>query len=330
MTQNHMTEDERQRVKQRIERDLAPRNTTTAIQPYWGDPRSIDEALALAEHIVSSGLTPSAVKTPAQALVIMMTGAELGMSPMGALRQIHVIEGRPSLSADLLVALVLKSGFAEHFSCVESTNDRAVWSTRRRGESHEVECEWTFGDAKRANLVNKDNWKKYPRAMLSHRASAELARRVYPDVVGGHYTPDEIEERRDSELLFVRDVTPTAPAEPVAAAQTANNPATPKPARELATPKPARELATIDDVACLYNEIRAVLKLGDTAEDTERAREFALEAGVVLPKTRGEIAEVGFAPSDVSAVRNALAEHERAEQAMSEIDEVPDEDTERR
>ena len=100
-------------------------NQTTALvaevvepaPPEWErglEPRSMDDARQLAKWMHESRMF-SAYGTPQAVLSTMLLGRELGMPAMAALRSVHVIEGKHSLSADLMVALVLKSGMAEYF-----------------------------------------------------------------------------------------------------------------------------------------------------------------------------------------------------------------------
>ena len=58
--------------------------------------------------------------TPQGVLSTVMLGRELGLPAMASLRSVHIIKGKHSLSADLMVALVLKSGMADYFRMVES------------------------------------------------------------------------------------------------------------------------------------------------------------------------------------------------------------------
>ena len=73
------------------------------------EPRCMADAVRLAQRMHDSRMF-SAYGTPQAVLSTVLLGRELGMPAMGALRSVHVIEGKHSLSADLMVALVLKSG----------------------------------------------------------------------------------------------------------------------------------------------------------------------------------------------------------------------------
>jgi hypothetical protein len=89
---------------------------------------------------------------------------------------------------------VLQSGKATYFKCTECSDERASWKTHRKDDPDpepQVES-FSVADAQRAQLWGKNNWKTYPRQVLQWRAAVNLARRAYPDVVGGLYTPDEL------------------------------------------------------------------------------------------------------------------------------------------
>jgi len=167
--------------------------TTTGVAPdVWQAMRQ------QAGDLVRSGFLPGSINTPEKAVAIMLTGRELGIEPMMALRQIHIIEGKPSLSAELIAGLVLSRVKGATLRPVESTNDRCVVHAARPGQEPTV-ITWTMDDAKRAGIAGKGNWKKYPRAMLRSRAMVEAARGVFPDASSGLYTPDELGAETDAE-----------------------------------------------------------------------------------------------------------------------------------
>jgi hypothetical protein len=178
------------------------------------EPGSITEAYEYAKLLVSSRLLPRAVATPEAAFAIIATGRELGLTALQSLRSIHVIEGRPTLSADLILALVKARGdVCSYFRLVESTDRIATYETQRRGEPAPTRLSWTWEDAQRAGVVGKDNWKRYPAAMLRARAITALARAVYPDLAMGLYDPDEIAPEAAAPAPTVEvSVAPSVPA----------------------------------------------------------------------------------------------------------------------
>lgn len=174
-------------MTQAIEKYVAPTEATTVYEP-----QNASDAYVMAQRLVKSGLLPAGVQTPEAAFAIIVTGKELGLTVMQALRSVHVIKGKPTLSADLILALVKRSPVCTYFQLVTSTATVATYRTRRVGEEP-TEMSFSHEQAQRAGLMGNDNWKKYPEAMLRARCIAALARAVYPDVVLGIYETSELE-----------------------------------------------------------------------------------------------------------------------------------------
>ena len=157
-------------------------------------PQTVDEAASLAARFAKASLLPPDLRgKEADVFVTIMAGSELGLPPMAALRGIHVVKGKPILSADTMVGVVLGRGVAKYFSCVDESDTSVTYETHREGAPKPQRMTWTAADAKRAGL-DGDNWRKYPRAMLKARCKAALARDVYPDVLAGCYEHDEANE----------------------------------------------------------------------------------------------------------------------------------------
>lgn len=178
------------------------------------EPQSISEALQLAKVLVASRLLPRAITTPEQAFTIILAGKELGLTAMQSMRTIHVIEGKPTLAADLQVALVKRSQSCGYFRLVKSDANVATYETRRGDDPEPTRLSFTIEDAQRAQLTSKDNWKKYPAAMLRARCASALARAVYPELVMGVYDPDEMEPRQSRRAPIDATVTDNESADP--------------------------------------------------------------------------------------------------------------------
>jgi hypothetical protein len=152
-------------------------------------PQTFDGMMKQAEVLVRSGLLPAEVKTPAAAVAIMMTGRELSIPPMQAFRSIYVVKGKPTLSAQLMGALIFRAGHS--YKVAESTNESCTIEFRRKtGETYRHT--FTIDDAERAGLKGGVTWKQYPKAMLFSRCMSAGARAFMPDVIAGMYTPEEI------------------------------------------------------------------------------------------------------------------------------------------
>lgn len=184
---------------------------TTALEPT-----SAEQAFWLAERLVKSGLLGRAIQRPEAAFAVILAGRELGLTAMQSLRSLHVIEGKPTMSADLMAALVKRSPLCKSFRLIKSTPEIATYETERVGEGV-TSMSFTIEEARAAGVTGKDNWKKYPSAMLRARCIAALSRVVYPDLMLGIYEQDEIaapQADAKSARVEVAPVAPTAPAEP--------------------------------------------------------------------------------------------------------------------
>jgi hypothetical protein len=131
--------------------------------------------------------------TTAQVTAVIVSGRELGLGPMAALRSIDVINGTPALRAVTLRAILLSHG--HDIWVEEATNNRATVSGQRAGSERIQSVTWTMDDAKKRNLDGKPNWRKQPRNMLIARATGDVARLVAADaLLGIPYTVEELED----------------------------------------------------------------------------------------------------------------------------------------
>lgn len=160
------------------------------------EPETMSSAIQLAKMLHDSRLFGQ-FQNPESVLAIVLRGRSLGIDAVTALSSFHVIKGKPTMHASLMVGLVLQSKLAEYFDLVESDEEKATWATKRINSKREVSLSFTIKDAESAKLLNGGNdsgWFKYRKVMLRWRSATELSRAVYPDVVTGIYTPDEIDE----------------------------------------------------------------------------------------------------------------------------------------
>lgn len=163
----------------------------------------------VSEGLFASGLFPN-TKNKFGAFAIVQYGRELGIPPMMALRNINIISGQLACSAQLMLSLAIQKGVSID---VLEEGDRGAKLKFKRG-SQEYVSAFTEADAKAANLLGKDNWRKYPRDMYYWRAVAKGVRRICPDAVMGLYTAEEITE---GAVINVAEVNPSSPEPPVSA-----------------------------------------------------------------------------------------------------------------
>jgi hypothetical protein len=163
------------------------------------EPTTLEEATQLARAAVASKLY--SVASPEAALMILLTGRDLGLTASQSFRAVYIVSGKPVVSSDAMVAAIRRSGLCDSWRVVESTAERCTIETTRKGEQEAERETFTQDDAARAGLNRKDVWRQYPRDMLRHRAAAGLARRVYPDVILGCYAPGEIDEQEPARAV---------------------------------------------------------------------------------------------------------------------------------
>lgn len=155
----------------------------------------------------------------AQAIAIVQTGRELGIGPSMALREMYIIsgQGRPTLSAALLNALVQRDHGDNAIRVVENTNEICRVKYQRRSWATPEYTSFSMDDARRAGLVKAgSNWEKYPRAMCRSRAISEACRAGFSDSIMGLYSteelaPEDVTVTPDGELVYDAAATP-APA----------------------------------------------------------------------------------------------------------------------
>ncbi len=145
----------------------------------------------LGERIAKSMLIPQAYRgKPTDAAICIMYGAEVGLSPMTALQRIVVINGKPTLDAQGMAALIRGAG---HSIMGETSNESATVNGKRADNGDTMSVTFTIEDARRAGLVKNGPWTQYPSSMLWARAVSKLARELFPDVLMGmSYIPEEI------------------------------------------------------------------------------------------------------------------------------------------
>ena len=179
------------------EADCPPPEAAIVVRnPQWErqlEPTSRGEAWKIAQHVMESRLFRKFANEHA-VMVLLMAGRSYGLDAIQSLRGIYIVEGKPELSAQLMMALCLRHPKCEYFTLIESTAEKAVYETMRTGAPSPVRMTYTIGEAQDAGLVRGGgNWSKRPKTMLRNRCVAELARAVYPDAVHDTYEHGEIE-----------------------------------------------------------------------------------------------------------------------------------------
>lgn len=172
--------------------------------------QAFEPVIRLASHIADTEFVPRGLRGSAPATAAaMLYGREVGLQPMTALSLTHVVEGKPAINAEGMRALVLSAG--HDLQVTEASGAVVRMRGRRRGSDHWTELAWNMDMARAAGVAGKGVWQKWPRAMLLARCTTDLCRMIFPDVIHGFRSVEELED------LDAADVTA---AEPTARATT--------------------------------------------------------------------------------------------------------------
>lgn len=180
-------------------------------------PRSLDEGIKLATMLARSSFVPEAFQgRPENIIVALQMGAEVGLAPMQALQSIAVINGRPSIWGDGLLALVMANALYEnHEETLDEATLTATATFKRKGKASPVVATFSKADADKAKLWGKGGpWTNYPKRMLQMRARAFAIRDCFPDVLKGLAVAEEMLDVPASEAAraIVATTTSAAPA----------------------------------------------------------------------------------------------------------------------
>lgn len=228
-----------------------------------------DEAWRAASQLAKSGLMPDALKNkPDDVLVVLLTGAELGLSPMQSIREVYVVKGKGYISSLLKVALVKQSAWCITWKVEETNAKICTIATQRRGDDKVTRLSFTIEMAQRAGLLGggeSSNWNKYTEVMLRRRCASMLADEVYPDVVRGVGSEEEMVDVLGSKAPEVK-----APPPPVETLKRVDAPE----AKPSTQPEDARlDVTVFDELAMAIGSVtspEALRAAGNRVKD-ERA-----------------------------------------------------------
>lgn len=290
--------------------EIATRQATDT----WVDV--VPDVANLSDYIARTDFVPKAMRGNAPAVAAtILTGRELGIGPMTALRSLDVIEGSVQMKAKAILARIFAAGHRVEW--VEAS-DRAceVKITRADGLTS-ASVRWTIADAQRADLAGKAVWRRYPRAMLRSRALSECAELVCPDVILGL-------EVGDPEVTQVAAASPSVMQAPAWASATVDPPAAesqvadaPAPAAAVPPAAPPVTVADLDSEPISSAQQRlmgALIGQWETAQDrkldrTERRRLIGFMAGMPDPDVLGSAKDLtkGQASRAIDALQQAIA-----------------------
>jgi hypothetical protein len=153
----------------------------------------LSEMQALATAAVGSNFFPG-VKTKEAALVLMALAQAEGLAPIVAMMRYDVIDGKPAKKASAMLGdfLAAKGTVEWH-----QHDAKACEATFTHPTGGSIRVRWDMDKAKAAGLLGKQNWQKYPEAMLHARCVSSGVRFVYPAATGGLYDPSEVADFDD-------------------------------------------------------------------------------------------------------------------------------------
>jgi hypothetical protein len=148
----------------------------------------------IATALATTSFVPKSMQgKPDEITGAILAGRELGLPPMTALSTIHVIEGRPTMSANALRGLAMAAGVV--FETISASDTRVQMRAKAPGQNAWTEVDWPIERARKMGLTNKSNWTKMPQAMLIARATSELCRLVAANVLlGMPYSTEELQD----------------------------------------------------------------------------------------------------------------------------------------
>ena len=278
---------------------LAPR------QQFDLSPRNFEQALTFSDYLADSDMVPKDFKgKPGNCLIAIQWGAELGLKPLQALQNLAIINGRPSLWGDAVIALVRSSPLCEYV--IESDDgNTATCKVKRRGEPEQART-FSMEDAKAAGLQGKQGpWSQYPKRMRQMRARAFALRDVFSDVLRGLPVAEEImdipPERHMGAVEVVGAPPPPAGLPPYAADAFDRNLPAWKKLIDSGKKTAADVIATVETKATLSPEQRAAIEaLQPIVQDATPRRTYAEVADALRKaKTQEEIdAAMTILPAD--------------------------------
>lgn len=164
----------------------------------------------MAIQVVKGGLFPG-IKTPEQALTLFLVAQAEGLHPMTATMRYNVIQNRPAMKAEAMLASFMERGGTVDW--IEYTDEAVTGVFRSAGVPKGVSVRWTMKDAERAGLGRNPTWKSYPKQMLKARVASDGVRMCDPTVNTGRYTPEEVSEFTPTTDKVEAEIVPPEPSQ---------------------------------------------------------------------------------------------------------------------
>lgn len=305
-----------------VYRDTPP--ATAARQQSY----TLPELESIASHIAKSRMF--GIASESQAITLLLMAQSDGIPIMRGIREYHIIDGKPSMRADAMLARYQQAGGRVEWIEWSSTAARALWS-HPQWQPTPIEFGYTIQEAQTAGIAGGANWRKSPADMLRARCITKAIRMIAPGIIVGIYSPDEIAEMRSTDMIEAPDPRPRRKAVDAPAPLPQATPETePVPlasmGRSLAyDTRPIREVIRTEIEALTAAEECASLRGVLTVESVrDEMLEAAREAGLAAVKDTA----TSYYAAHRTAARNWLAERmERAYREATDGQELEDDHT---
>lgn len=307
-------------VAQPTNRTVDLRNRAT---DSWTDV--LDDTIMLSRGICNTEFVPKGLRgSEAKVTAAMLYGRELGLPPMTGLGSIDVIEGKAAVSAEMQRALILQAGHELQIS--ESTRERCVIRGRRKGSEEWTTATWTIQEAGQTQVfISKDKgwgplsaktqWRSWPTEMLLARATTRLARMIFPDVVHGMRSTEELQDMQQEDAAGAAVVEQMPEPSPVQRRRVA--PRTPQArAAEVAQPAPVADpepVAQVDELPAEPVQRARAPRPQPRGQAQEEAKAETAQPEIVDAEVVEEVKAPSKAVGIVQAHWKRLGVDERAE-----------------
>lgn len=173
------------------------------------ESESLREPMAMGDVFAQSGMFPD-VKTKAQGAVKILAGRELGLSPFESMKNIYLVGGKLAIQSNALASLIKSNPKYDYFVTLITNEECLIdfFEIKDNKKEQIGTSSFTIKDAAAAGIVNKDNWRNYPRNMLFARALANGVRFYCPDAACGWHVQEEFEDLLPEDRKDTITITP--------------------------------------------------------------------------------------------------------------------------
>ena len=173
--------------------------TTTPGSSVYKNEGSFELHQRMAKSLAQSNLVPQQYQGQGglpNCLVALEMANRMNISPLVVMQNMNVIQGRPSWSAQFVIATITGCGRFENFD-YEMNGEREDLKVRctatRIKDGKEIRGSWvSIGMARSENWIKNPKWKSMPEHMLKYRAATFFGRQYVADLLLGIQTEDEI------------------------------------------------------------------------------------------------------------------------------------------